>query len=396
MIFAFGIMLVGPMSLLGDFELVAGQLVGKPATGKTAIGAIVSSLWGLAGSHGHGSTYGFGDTWNQTGNNVERILVSVNNTGLFLDETGTSNARGAEWLEQIMRIATGKTKGRLTKDEEETWYVGLFSTSNFGVAELARRGGREADRAHFDRLIDVPAPASGHGMFDDLRGHKNIGSLVGALKAVMKTNYGAFGRAYITALVRECASNREGRREWIEARVEVYAQRARKNMPGPDRLHRKFGTLYAATALAIELLDLPLKRSVVLKALLQCEADHLRFVIEESQEVRAGPLDCLKDFVHRKRSRMVALKDVTISADKLSGILVKQKGEKRILFASSVFDKASGGAKEALKAKQVLATIGAIKTAGRGERKRFAVKETINGVRVPVINVRASALMSSS
>ena len=47
MLLALGVMLVGPLALVGAFEQVAIQLVGDPVTGKTAIGAVTSTLLGL-------------------------------------------------------------------------------------------------------------------------------------------------------------------------------------------------------------------------------------------------------------------------------------------------------------------------------------------------------------
>ena len=46
MLLALGVMLVGPLALVCAFEQVAIQFVGDPVTGKTAIGAVTSTVWG--------------------------------------------------------------------------------------------------------------------------------------------------------------------------------------------------------------------------------------------------------------------------------------------------------------------------------------------------------------
>lgn len=390
MAFALGLMLVGPLALFGEFEQVAGQLVGDPGDGKTAIGAIVSMVWGVAGEHGHGRQYGFGETWNQTDNALERYLASVNNTGAFLDETGSLDQR-AQLLDIIMRIASGKTKGRMTEADGARWFVGLLSTSNASVAELAKRANRKADRAHFDRLIDVPAPRVGFGMFENLCDHADLPELVGTMKDRAMSNCGMLGRAYVTALVTERVTNFDSRRRWIDERIDVYARLARKFSPDTDRLNRKFGTIYAALALACDLDVLPFKRELFRKAIVCCHRDHLRFIAEEQRRVGSNPFDTIRAYVARRRPDMVSRARASLPVAAHPGIRVKQDGELRFLFASTVFDRACGGHHASLEVKARLDKMGAIKSVGQGKNKRFAVKETIAGKRVAMINVRASA-----
>jgi len=75
MLLGLGVMFVGPLALVGDFEPVAIQLVGDPGIGKTAIGAVISTVWGFNVDPSLAADYGFGDTWNQTPNQLEKLLA---------------------------------------------------------------------------------------------------------------------------------------------------------------------------------------------------------------------------------------------------------------------------------------------------------------------------------
>ena len=279
MLLALGVMLIGPLALAGNFEQAAFQLVGDPGTGKTAIGSAVSTVWGSNVDPSLAADYGFGDNWNQTPNHLEELLASASHTALFLDETRLTINNAGAWLETIMRIAAGKTKGRMNQKHEDTWYVGLLSTSNMSVAALAALAKQQPDRALFDRLIDVPAPEGGHGMFDDLCGFASISELVAHMKAIVADNYGRVARRFVRALVDKCAADCEWANRFLHQRINFYVSCARPDQsqldPQFQRLRRKFGTVYAALCLAAELEVLPLDRTTVRHALLACEHDHI-------------------------------------------------------------------------------------------------------------------------
>ena len=219
MLLALGVMLIGPLALAGNFEQGAFQLVGDPGTGKTAIGRAVSTVWGSNVDPSLAADYGFGDNWNQTPNHLEELLASASHTALFLDETPLTINNAGAWLETIMRIAAGKTKGRMNQKHEDTWYVGLLSTSNMSVAALAALAKQQTDRALFDRLIDVPAPEGGHGMFDDLCGFASISELVAHMKAIVADNYGRVARRLVRALVDKCAADCEWANRFLHQRI---------------------------------------------------------------------------------------------------------------------------------------------------------------------------------
>lgn len=115
----------------------------------------------------------------------------------------------------------------MNQKHEDTWYVGVLSTSNLSVAALAALAKQQADRALFDRLIDVPPPEGGHGMFEDLCGFASISKLVAHIKAIVAKNHGCIARRFVRALVEKCAANREWVNGFIQRRIDYYISCAR-------------------------------------------------------------------------------------------------------------------------------------------------------------------------
>jgi len=320
----------------------------------------------------------------------------ANNTGLFLDETRLMINSPAAWLETVMRIAAGKTRGRMGQQHEETWRVGLLSTSNTSVAALAAHAKQHSDRALFDRLIDVPAPEGGHGMFDDLCGYANISQLVEHMKAIVADNHGWIARRFVRALVEKCATDREWVRRFIERRINYYVLYARPHQsefdPQFQRLRRKFGGVYAALCLAAELEVLPLDRTTVRQALLACERDHILFVAREQDRLRPDPLSDLRTYCRNNKHRFVAMNNVSGNISLLPGIIAREGDADRILMASSIFDQVCGGTAAANLVKEHLAKQGLIRTTGTGAHRRFAMKRVIAGKRMLVINLSADLM----
>jgi hypothetical protein len=396
MLLGLGVMLVGPLALVGAFERAAIQLVGDPGSAKTAIGAVASTIWGYNLDPTLAAEYGFGDTWSHTPNELEELLASASHTALFLDETRLVITNPGAWLETVMRIAAGKTKGRMNQKHEDTWYVGVLSTSNLSVAALAALAKQQADRALFDRLIDVPPPEGRHGMFDDLCGFASISALVAHFKAIVAKNHGWIARRFVRALVEKCAVDSEWVSRFLQHRIDFYVSCTRPDQsqfdPQFQRLRRKFGTVYAALCLAAELEVLPLDRTTVRHALLACEHDHISFVAREQHRLRADPLASLRDYCQRHRDRFVEISKVSGNIGSLPGIIAREQGQDRILIPSATFDRICGGTAAGKLVKQQLAKQGLIKTTGTAFHQRFALKRMIAGKRTLVINLSADLM----
>ena len=181
-ILAFGIAFVGPLRLIAPIEPVAFQLTGPGGTGKTSVGAVASSIWGQRTLGGKPHPLGAGDAWNNTLNNLERVLATRDHTFLFLDEAHL--ARPEDIVAAIFLISEGQGRGRYTEVSRWEWFVPMLSTSNDSVAEILEKARETADRAAFDRLIDVPLPTGRFGAFENLHGSDTVGDFVLRLKAI--------------------------------------------------------------------------------------------------------------------------------------------------------------------------------------------------------------------
>ena len=156
LILAFGVAFVGPLRLIAPIEPVAFQLTGPGATAKTSIGVCTSSVWGQPTLGGKPHPLGGGDAWKNTVNNLERVLATRDHTYLFLDETHL--ARPEDIVAAIFMISEGQGRGRYNELKRWEWFVPILSTSNDSVAEILAKAREPADRAAFDRLVDVPLP----------------------------------------------------------------------------------------------------------------------------------------------------------------------------------------------------------------------------------------------
>jgi hypothetical protein len=246
--------------LITPVESIAFQLTGLGGTGKTSIGVVASSIWGQRRWGGKPHPLGSGDAWNNTIANLERVLAARDHTFLFLDEAHL--ARPQDIVAAIFLICEGQGRGRYNEISRWEWFVPVLSTSNHSVAEILAKAREPADRAAFDRLIDVPLPADKLGAFENLHGSDTIGDFVLRLKAISDKNYGVVGRRYILRILQELAEDSGELASWLEARRSYFLRMGRKNVSADFRHARvisHFATIYAALRLAdrYNLLTLP-------------------------------------------------------------------------------------------------------------------------------------------
>ena len=277
LILALGTAFVGPLRLIVPIEPFAVQLTGPGATGKTTVGACASSIWGQRILGGKPHPLGAGDAWNNTLNNLERVLATRDHTFLSLNEG--HHVAPKDLVAAIFLICEGQGKGRYTEVRRWDWFVPVFSSSNESVAETLQKAGEPLDRAAFDRLLDVPLPQGGFGVYENLHGSATVGDFSRRLKAIYDVNHGVVGRAYVLKILQELAEDREGLASWLEARRGYFIRVARKRV-STDSQHERvishFATVYAGLRLAGRYGLFKLVRGGARRALLACLRDHLR------------------------------------------------------------------------------------------------------------------------
>jgi len=375
------------------------------------------SAWGWDPDPNVADRNGFGQNWNSTINALEQTLCGYNQTFLFLNESNLADATGAKQsaniLSAIFKIEGSVGKARLNDPvPKRSWFAPVLSTSNKSVVEHVRlaEGKRDQaddhiDAASLDRLADIPPPENGHGMFEDLHGHTDVGAFVAALKAKAKADHGVAGRECVRKLLKAREEDRKKLVDWIEKRRSFYIKEATAQITTSGRnltrLHGKFATVYAAGALVAEYGILPYERKDVANAVLKCELDHVRFVEAQLTGHAAHPqshVERLRDYIRSNLSSFVDLRNKGVEvrgSDFQSGpcFIGNHKDRLEYLFAAEKFNEILGGRAAADECKRDLSRLGLIATAGAGKGElRYVVKRSFGDKRSAVVAVGSELL----
>jgi putative DNA primase/helicase len=233
-----------------------------------------------------GDENGFMELWNTTKDAVELTALAHNDALLILDETRAAGDTDAEIAKVVFavgfRLAGGKEKRRLAGFESpRSWRCFFLSTSNYSLAELAERGRRSIDVAARGRLVDIPLPGSGHGIYEVLHHFTSGDKLTDHLKAKCVRYYGAPIRQFLTTLA-EYAATPDGRKDvgkWLSASRQKYLKELTKRSNGlspSKRASNRFATVFAAGDLAIRFKILPWNVADLGRAVLGCQPDQLK------------------------------------------------------------------------------------------------------------------------
>ncbi|MBV8831068.1 MAG: DUF927 domain-containing protein [Acidobacteriaceae bacterium] len=392
---AIALAFVGPIGPIIGARSMAIQLTSsKTGVGKTTALIVAGSVWGCKVDRNQANELGFGETWNQTANNLEHVAWAHNHTFLPLDETRHGDPK--QILPSIFRLSGGLEKGRLTNPSSgRSWWVPVLSTSNLSVQELAGEASISVDGAYMSRLLDVPEPPGGHGIFEELHGLADGEALSDQLKTLAKRHFGHPSVCLITALKKRCKADRKALRKWLRARKRSYIKRAVKELrfdvAGLDQLHDRFSTIYVSACFAIEEKILPWKKKELLAALLKCERAHLDLQItNKSVGDSSGkpPIERLRTFIAENRTTFASTNDITGKVDKDCVYTNRHKGRDEILFSEEKFQAIVGGLGKAMELKHLLRQQGLIASDGK-KRLSFSVKRPVGNKRAYFIAVSA-------
>jgi hypothetical protein len=406
---------VGPLSPVIRPEHVAAQFVGEGGDGKTSGAVAISSIWGGDTDPNH--RLGSGTSWENTKLALEKYAAAHNNMLLFLDESDSAEGEDIRatvnsLLKAIKSIAGGKGKGRGNDPNVRTSYTPYLGTSNLSVPQMLKITRRRvADFAYIDRLLDIPAPAGGHGFFENLHGYSDLGKFRDKLDELACLHYGLAGRAYVWHIAHALRNDRDEFVAFLRERREQYV-RAVAHLIAPGRkllrVHGKFATIYFAGCAAIRFKILPFTEADLLEAVKTCERDHIAFIAKglggayaldaaptapapprtPYQALKAylnGPV--VQTFIDLRTGASVPAGHVHESAP---GYLGLYRGHKEIWLSYACFERIAGGSDAA---KTLMAELDAkrlIASERRGQRSSFSVKREIPGLgRVRVIALRA-------
>lgn len=214
--FALAVAFAAPLAALIGAEGGGFHLRGPSSVGKSTALHVAGSVWGGGGLRG------WCRSWRTTDNSLEAVAAAHCDLLLCLDEMGEA---GAETVgSAAYMLANGAGKGRAGRDGSARrvaeWRTLFLSTGEEGIADRmaeARGGAKRARAGQEVRVLDIPAEAGPHGLFETLHHHPGAGAIADALKAVAARCYGTAGRAWLHILADDPEGMARDAREVVAA-----------------------------------------------------------------------------------------------------------------------------------------------------------------------------------
>lgn len=267
LIFAIAAGFSGPLQRLLDVETPVFHLVGRSSEGKSLIGYVGASVFGM------GCLKGFVQSWRTTDNALEFTARRHSDTLLVLDELGLADpAKVGDMLYMLVQ-AIGKSRAGAEGGllETPTWRIVVLSTGESPLEAYVETGPRRAAvrAGQVLRLVSFPAnPGCEMGIFEEIHGRESTGVLWDELGLAAKTHYGHAGRAFLAKLI--------GAREDSIAVVKAMMQDFLLEHCGPEasgqirRVAQKFAVVAAAGELAAALGVVPWPKGTAYAAASTC------------------------------------------------------------------------------------------------------------------------------
>jgi putative DNA primase/helicase len=173
---------------------------GDSSCGKSTV------LWAAASVYGKPEgDDSFRKEWRATGNGLEGLAASRNDSLLILDEMGQVDGKEAGVIAYM--LANGQPKLRMADStalrKSPSWRLLFLSSGEVSLAEHMAAAGKRIKAGQENRLADIPAvPCQGFGVFDTLNGYPDGAVLSETIKEAASQHYGAVGLAYLEYLAR--------------------------------------------------------------------------------------------------------------------------------------------------------------------------------------------------
>ena len=311
LIFAVSLAFTGPiLRFVSGVRSGGFQIYGDAETGKSTAAMVAGSVWGCHLQPDNG----FIESWNTTASKVEITALAHNDGLLILDETknaGSSNAKRVEVVKDVvMQLAEQKEKKRLPNTTAaRSWRCFFLSTSNYAFTKMATMGGAVVDDADLGRLVDIPLPSGGHGIYEDRHGFPNGRRLTDELKKRCRIYYGICIREFIARLRQKDVKQA---RQFVQKARQRYrddlAKRPRPTVP-LQRASARFATVYAAGSLALSLGVLDWDRTALREAILKCQLDGLTIPNVQTEDPVISELtQKLHEYLHRNKAEFIDLR----------------------------------------------------------------------------------------
>jgi len=175
------------------------HLVGKSSRGKTTALQIAASVWGSGKVPA-----GYARPWRATGNALEGMASSANDTLLALDEIG--EMASGELGTALYSLGNGSGKTRMRADaslrEAKTWRVLTFSTGELQTSAKVAESGRKVRAGQEVRMLNILIDRP-EGLFDHAGATGNAGELAQSFKRAAGEHYGHAGPEFVRRIQAE-------------------------------------------------------------------------------------------------------------------------------------------------------------------------------------------------
>nr|WP_298377697.1 DUF927 domain-containing protein [uncultured Halomonas sp.] len=197
LIFCLCVALAGPLIWPAKQQSSGGlgfNLRGASSRGKTTALQAAASVWGSPM---------FMRPWSATGNGIEALAASQNDTCMILDEL--SQASPFEAGSMVYMVANGAGKQRAARTggirDAQYWRLMLLSSGERTLASHLSEAGKTVKPGQDARLLDIPATGRDYGAFDDPQGMPPS-DFANAIKAASAEHHGHAGTAFISHLLK--------------------------------------------------------------------------------------------------------------------------------------------------------------------------------------------------
>lgn len=221
---------------------------GDSSCGKSTVLCAAASVFGKpTGDHS------FRKEWRATGNGLEGLATSRNDSLLILDEMGQVDGRDAGTIAYM--LANGQPKLRMTDNtalrKAPSWKLLFLSSGEVSLADHMAAAGKKIKAGQESRLADIPAmPYGGFGVFNDLNGYPSGAALSVAIREAAAKCYGAVGLAFIEQVVAIQETLPKRLKHAVDQFVTDTVPRGASGQV--DRVATRFGLVAAALELAGE------------------------------------------------------------------------------------------------------------------------------------------------
>lgn len=217
------------------------------STGKTTALIVAASVCG-APQRG-----GIVESWKATQNGLEGLAANHHDAVLLLDELQQLDGRQAGDAAYLLANEIGKQRAERdgSAAHRRTWKLLFLSTGELSLAEHMRAAGKRTRAGQEVRLIELPAPEDGAGMFENLHGFPTGDGLSTALTSAAKRIHGAPFRAWLEHLT----ANLDPLTAELQESIHLFKQ-AHTPPRADGQVHRgvrRLGLLAAAGELATRL-----------------------------------------------------------------------------------------------------------------------------------------------